>query len=279
MSGKIFNDSVDQQHYEDSLLAVSSLTTIVCTGEAEYFVNLKVVKHEGDLKSVSNESRASPSLKCSKIKIVCWNEAMYVITLNYHELKVLKETSGFEGDWLSFINTLAKAIKKIEGGAVEIIEFKPEAEKVTIKKGTKALKATEKFEQATCPASEGLILTFLHPLSEDLKIRTRIKLLSEIPKTDVRYTAIIKSMFKEVYLENAKLNKDLSNANTTINTIKSREHEVVDSSYNLPDKANNKNNKKRKFHSDLINPNAKKRKHQGVKFIEEDEESEQSNSV
>lgn len=261
----------DLQLYEESLGLISSMTSIAYFNKNEYFVSLKVIKP--DNKMIDDTIQVDEFCKENlSLQLICWNEAMYIKIINYLELKELKEASGLDGSWFSFIKTFIKALKGIDGGSIEILQNKTSTAISSTKQKAKML-IDKTSEETTGSSLEGIFINFYHPLSEGLKIKTQFLLSTQLPKTDNRYPKILKTLFKDIYLQNESLTKDLTKANMKIDAIKFKDNEKAISISQMPEFAINKNKGKRKFHSDLINPNAKKRKHQGVKFVENEEEN------
>jgi hypothetical protein len=116
-----------------------------------------------------------------------------------------------------------------------------------------------------------------------VKISSKINFEKLISKTDKEYSNIIFDILLCVYDSKEEFKEKIINNNSDNNSILSgnlnlkKDKIDIDQSQTQKSISGNSNleikhNLKRKFHSNLINPNIKKRKNKGYTFIQEDED-------
>ena len=183
------------------------------------------------------------------------SEKIFIKEFDYDLFKEYKEKMGLEGPWKNFFNTFLNAIDNIDDGEL----------KLSINKENEC------------------ILTIIHPITKNVKISSKINFEKWISKTDKEYSNIIfeillciydsKEEFKEKIINNNSDNSSILSGNLNLKNDKidieqSQIQKRISGNSNLEIK----HNLKRKFHSNLINPNIKKRKNKGYTFIQEDED-------
>lgn len=181
--------------------------------------------------------------------------AVYTKGFTYDSFSEYKASIGFAGSWKSFINTMFNAINHKEGGEV----------KMELKK-------------------KKLTMTLLYSLANDLKVSSQIIFDNRYSIDDREYNAIVFASLINLYENKIEIEKTSEREHA--DQRKDREEKslvAINSNHN-----NNaigqrdvgrgvlemKKNVKRKYKSNLINPNIKKRKKKGVEFIKDDEEGE-----
>lgn len=200
---------------------------------------------------------------------------------SFKEMKKLKENMGFEGDWTNFFESLKSAFEKTTNFILKDVDKVQEEDEENY---------NDEDDQIS---TKSLILIIYHCLSEDIKIKSEY-LFDENPigSSDKDFVNEIHSFIGELYSYSVnlkKLAKDNCNGNTNTNGQSShnKNEKNVHLTYNNSGNKNGNYNigsanssqtklvinkpTKRKFNSNLINPNAKKRKEKGTKFISEDE--------
>ena len=183
------------------------------------------------------------------------SEKIFIKEFDYDLFKEYKEKMGLEGPWKNFFNTFLNAIDNIDDGEL----------KLSINKENEC------------------ILTIIHPITKNVKISSKINFEKWISKTDKEYSNIIfeillciydsKEEFKEKIINNNSDNNSILSGNLNLKNDKidieqSQIQKRISGNSNLEIK----HNLKRKFHSNLINPNIKKRKNKGYTFIQEEED-------
>lgn len=170
-------------------------------------------------------------------------------SFTYNSFKDYKAAMGFEGSWKNLFQTFSNAIEGVDDGTIQI--------KLPVSK------------------TEKLTLIIVHPIAKEIKVSGNI----EMDKVNA-------DSLKEVYFDGLiELFDSKESIKTKIIEEKDNEKKVnlVDNNNLINNKKENnksfsnglefKQNVKRKFHSNLINPNIKKRKKKGVQFIEDDNEN------
>ena len=183
------------------------------------------------------------------------SEKIFIKEFDYDLFKEYKEKMGLEGPWKNFFNTFLNAIDNIDDGEL----------KLSINKENEC------------------ILTIIHPITKNVKISSKINFEKWISKTDKEYSNIIfeillciydsKEEFKEKIINNNSDNSSILSGNLNLKNDKiDIEQSQIQKSVSGNSNLEIKHNLKRKFHSNLINPNIKKRKNKGYTFIQEDED-------
>ncbi len=183
------------------------------------------------------------------------SEKIFIKEFDYDLFKEYKEKMGLEGPWKNFFNTFLNAIDNIDDGEL----------KLSINKENEC------------------ILTIIHPITKNVKISSKINFEKWISKTDKEYSNIIfeillciydsKEEFKEKIINNNSDNSSILSGNLNLKNDKIEiEQSQIQKSVSGNSILEIKHNLKRKFHSNLINPNIKKRKNKGYTFIQEDED-------
>ena len=183
------------------------------------------------------------------------SEKIFIKEFDYDLFKEYKEKMGLEGPWKNFFNTFLNAIDNIDDGEL----------KLSINKENEC------------------ILTIIHPITKNVKISSKINFEKWISKTDKEYSNIIfeillciydsKEEFKEKIINNNSDNSSILSGNLNLKNDKIEiEQSQIQKSVSGNSNLEIKHNLKRKFHSNLINPNIKKRKNKGYTFIQEDED-------
>ncbi len=164
----------------------------------------------------------------------------------------LKNKMSLEGDWNSFFESFKKAIIKKNGGDISLKLLKDKKEKFN--------------------------LILFHPITDDLKIKSEILFEDFIPEENIEFNknsfqlCIDSVNFLEKKLSEKLNEENCFNHNATEGII-NREKEFKNYSSKVSAELDFKKNTKRKFVSNLINPNLKKRKIQGNKLMYNSESS------
>ena len=183
------------------------------------------------------------------------SEKIFLKEFNYDLFKEYKEKMGLEGPWKNFFNTLVNAIDNIDEGELKL-DFK------------------NNFNEC--------ILTIIHPIAKNIKISSKINFEKPFSKSDKEYSNILFDILLSVYDSKEELReKTMNNNDSDNNSVLSVNLKKDKSDFELSHLQKNvsgnntleiKQNLKRKFHSNLINPNIKKRKNKGYTFIQEEED-------
>ena len=182
-------------------------------------------------------------------------DKMYQKDFDYDSFLDYKQSMGLEGTWKMFLLTMVNAIECKEGGELKI-------ESSFLK--------------------DELKLIIVHPISKEVKISgsVTLNLIKDNLKENL-YKGI-----EELYEGNNEL-RELLEKEREKNKLMSTNSfftPVTNITANI-DEGNTKNNsmssafdiqlkQKRKFHSNLINPNIKKRKKKGATFTQEEAETD-----
>ena len=183
------------------------------------------------------------------------SEKIFLKEFNYDLFKEYKEKMGLEGPWKNFFNTLVNAIDNIDEGELKL-DFK------------------NNFNEC--------ILTIIHPIAKNIKISSKINFEKPFSKSNKEYSNILFDILLSVYDSKEELReKTMNNNDSDNNSVLSVNLKKDKSDFDLSQLQKNvsgnnsleiKQNLKRKFHSNLINPNIKKRKNKGYTFIQEEED-------
>ena len=214
----------------------------------------KIKYEEKDFLFLSKVYPQTTSKPIIKLYIVS-SEKIFIKEFDYDSFNGYKEKMGLEGPWKNFITTFVNAIDNIDDGELKL-SFNNNNE---------------------------CILTIIHPIAKNVKISSKINFEKFISKTDKEYSNIFfeillcvydsKEEFKEKIVNNNSDNLSILSGNLNLKNDKivieqSQIQKSVSGNSNLVIK----HNLKRKFNSNLINPNIKKRKKKGFTFIQEDED-------
>jgi len=158
----------------------------------------------------------------------------------------IKEKMSLEGNWKSFFDSFEKAINKKNGGNFFLLHSKDKKEK--------------------------LIMKLFHPISSDLKIKSEIIFEEYISDDDLSFNKISFNLCVDsvtFYEKKTNFFIELSQNKDKIKETQQSNKPDIIGNYDLKSSQNfeSKKNLKRKFVSDLINPNLKKRKAVGNKFM------------
>ena len=207
-------------------------------------------------------------------------DRVWIKSMRFQDFKEYASRMGFDGSWKSFFRSMELAVNKLEGGDMSVkLEkiFKLNRKRLSTEK---ACEIKEKLQNLT--------LTIFHPLCEDLKVKSDI-LFEEFHGNN---TEEFKNLNFEIALElvesyEYKINKQKDNSQEKMKNFpasniqnglgKNLSHEGINNENRNVSKLELKKNVKRKFNSDLINPNIKKRIGKGVRFVEDTESSLQTN--
>ena len=183
------------------------------------------------------------------------SEKIFLKEFNYDLFKEYKEKMGLEGPWKNFFNTLVNAIDNIDEGELKL-DFK------------------NNFNEC--------ILTIIHPIAKNIKISSKINFEKPFSKSNKEYSNILFDILLSVYdskeeLREKTMNNNDSDNNSVLSVNLKKDKSDFDLSHLQKNVSGNnsleiKQNLKRKFHSNLINPNIKKRKNKGYTFIQEEED-------
>lgn len=224
-------------------------------------------------------------------------ERIWLKSFKYEDFKEYKIKMGFEGSWKSFFKTLELAVNKTSGGDMSL-KFQNNLSNMNNLSNNKPLptkkqsvlnKEKEKFN-SNLP---NLILTIFHPLSEDLKVKSDIVFERFFNNGTEEYRNLNFEVVLELHeSKEFNVNKEKEKALEVLKNVNNHNNILIQSTGrglsvndngNIENRATTsklelKKNYKRKFQSDLINPNIKKRRGKGVKFVEDkydDESGEQ----
>jgi hypothetical protein len=278
------------------------------------FEDDKIVKHPKFLLSIKVNNSENINT-CEILFKVLEKEKIWVKGYSFRDFEEYKKKMGFDGSWKAFFQTFEKALNRQEGGKIvgqvnEVTEGKKEP---SFKKGVTYTSAA-KYDEMT--------ITIYHPLSQDLKVKSEIKLDKfYLPKMDefknynydflmeiyesknialARQRDKLNDMANFACLGNAQMQPKPHNINSfsgvnsngfssslsTLSSFPSSQPYNINS-INSVSNMNNMNtmngdnhfsrlevkkNVKRKFGSELINPNFKKRAARGAVFTNEDDE-------
>ena len=263
------------------------------TNKKEFIANIPILRFKSR-KIFANDNNHTSHLFLTKIYPQTTPEPQLTFTLlsetiiyqkifNYEEFKDYKESMGFEGSWKSFFTTLANAIENKEGGEIRI---KPPRE------GKRLLKKSMSSSSKGNLNLNSITVIIVHPIAKDIKVSSEIT-LDKVNESNFNqiYFEVINELYEtKVELSERLTIKDnennlaiLSNNNINNDNTNQENKNIFSNKNNLSGNINNNNSyynlsqkvkQKRKFHSNLINPNIKKRKVKGVAFIQENEDDD-----
>lgn len=185
----------------------------------------------------------------SNVSFVLYNkDKMYQKDFDYDSFLEYKQSMGLEGTWKMFLLTVVNAIDFKDGGALKI-----ESSFLT----------------------DELKLILVHPISKEVKISGSITLNLIKDNLKENYYNGISELFEttkelRALLEKEKEKNKLISTNTFF-TPANNIPQIEDKSTNSFD---TQLKQKRKYHSNLINPNIKKRKMKGATFTQEEVETD-----
>jgi hypothetical protein len=173
-------------------------------------------------------------------------DRIWLKQFDYDSLNEYKMKTGIQGNWKSFFQSMNDGINPDNGGQI-----------------------TVKYPKNQ---KEPLVLYISHPLKETLKVQSELQFTKYFTANSEEFKKLNFDFVSEMYQSRIQGLKD------------KRDRDLLENSKNYPISSNNsknmmisssgqkleiKKNLKRKYNSDLINPNAKKRKNKGVKFTME----------
>ena len=184
-------------------------------------------------------------------------DKVYQKDFDYDSFLEYKQSMGLEGTWKMFLLTMVNAIECKEGGELKI-------ESSFLK--------------------DELKLIIVHPISKEVKISGSVTLNLMTDNLKENFYKGIEELYegnKELreLLEKEREKNRILSTNNFFTPVK------TNTTPNLFDEGHGKNNmtnstfdiqlkQKRKFHSNLINPNIKKRKMKGATFTQEEAETD-----
>lgn len=232
----------------------------------EFSENLKML----DLLNNNFENEGKKSILMLKVKDVvvvfkiAEKEKIWVKQYDYVEFMSYKNKMGFDGTWKAFFKTIELAVNKKSGGDIQM-----------------------KYSKDNLQI---LHLTLYHPLSDELKVKSDIifekfySFKNDYEEFKNHNYDVLLELYqsKEVLKEMQKLqalspnhSNNIKNESNSVNSSNFKAFSSVSNSEIGNKKLEVKKNLKRKFNSDLINPNIKKRKGRGAKLISENDEFEE----
>lgn len=161
---------------------------------------------------------------------------------NFEEFTLHKQKMGFEANWFVFFKSFMQALNNSDGGDI-------------------SLKIIKKPKNS-------LLLTIIHPISEDVKIKSEIVFDKCYMSDSDEFRNYNYEMMLELYESKQSILKESKLAISKIEDKKSN----FSNGTSFTGQLEIKKNLKRKFNSDLINPNAKKRKIKGASFTNVDDQ-------
>jgi hypothetical protein len=231
------NSNKNQSEFLEAVRTINLLNSLVDeNNEIKHLFITKITNHEN-----------INSCNCT-FKILS-KERVWLKSYTYEEFTSHKAKMGFDGNWKVFFKTLEQAISKVEGGDIK-------------------LKLVKKSKEA----KDCLIITFIHPIAEDLKMKSEISFEKFYNSNSDEFRNINYDIMLELYesKQHIQIQKEKEQVKIPSNQVTSN---LVSAKLEV------KKNMKRKYNADLINPNAKKRKNKGAKFIqEENKDSQDSDS-
>jgi len=260
----------------------------------EYVENLKSLhllnsklesENKKSILTIKVKSESNNNTSC-EFKIL-EKEKVWVKNFNFEDFSNYKSKMGFDGSWKSFFKTIELAVNRTEGGDMSIkypIEVNTNKTK-SIKKNVSNARALP--DNLDKEKTQILVLTIFHPLSEDLKVKSDIL----FEQAHLMGSDEFRNFNFDIALElheskEQSLNREKEKLQTNSNNINCNKNGSIEVGNDRGDpeykenkaglKLELKKNIKRKFISDLINPNIKKRRGKGVKFVEDSQNDEQS---
>ena len=156
---------------------------------------------------------------------------------------------GFEGNWFCFFKTFELAINKKSGGDLSI--------------------------KYNSNKKENLIVSLYHPITDDLKVKSEIIFENYIKADDRDFQKLSFNLCFESINSFEKKMEDKNNFSTE-NNKNLDDRDKIEKGSKISARLDFKKNQKRKFASDLINPNIKKRKGKGNKFMNNSSSGEEN---
>lgn len=157
-----------------------------------------------------------------------------------------KEKMSLQGNWHLFFDSMGKAINKNQGGEMSLKFLKEKKDKLQLK--------------------------LFHPISEEIKIKTEIIFDEFIPEENIEFNKLSFELCVDSVNFLEKKIQDNTKLLIAVEKLDEQgQFKKADDLDNAGSKASSKldfkKNLKRKFVSDLINPNLKKRKANANKFM------------
>lgn len=164
---------------------------------------------------------------------------------NYEQFKTYKKNMGLEGSWKSLMESMGNAIDGVDSGELKI-SFPNNKDK--------------------------LELIVVHPISKEVKISGNItfeKVKKNLNEIFFDGISLLYDAREQLKMEKITNIKETNKISVNDNIISERKENLEkDNKGNMILEV--KQNVKRKYHANLINPNIKKRKKKGVEFIKEE---------
>ena len=164
---------------------------------------------------------------------------------NYEQFKTYKKNMGLEGSWKSLMESMGNAIDGVDSGELKI-SFPNNKDK--------------------------LELIVVHPISKEVKISGNItfeKVKKNLNEIFFDGISLLYDAREQLKMEKITNIKEINKISVNDNIISERKENLEkDNKGNMILEV--KQNVKRKYHANLINPNIKKRKKKGVEFIKEE---------
>ena len=215
----------------------------------DFFENIKILNFQNSILEENNNKFILSSVITIKdnnaecLFKILQNDRIWIKTFNHNEFIRYKADMGFDGSWKIFFKTMQQALTRSDGGDV------------SIKYNSLNLKNTK----------NRLVLMIFHPVSEDLKVKSEIVFDKFYLHSSEEFKNFNFDLIFELYesknngsQDKVSIKIENSNFNTTYNDNQGQSG-----------KLEIKKNIKRKYISNLVNPNAKKRKTKGAKFLTE----------
>lgn len=255
----VSNDSSDYIKSIDIL----NKTFSFCSFEGNEVLFLIEVKSELEVKEIStnniknknmikelDKEKSKENNHDKHLVFYCFTQKdVYYIKCDYNFLKSKKDGFKYDGPWSAFFKFIESAVSK--------------PKYITLSRGK----------------SDNLEVILHLPLTETLSIKFDLELVS-LSKSDTDPAILYRRLFIESFKVLESVKKEVIDLKSQP-IIKSDVNFQSNSNFNQDDLKNNKKGievkkNKRKFKSDLINPNAKKRNLKGVQFIAEESDSKES---
>jgi hypothetical protein len=206
----------------------------------EYFENIYLINYLVSV--IKKEDKRFNLLITVKDNIINYKMAerdkLWLRQFTFEECQELKDKMGFDGSWKSYFISLDNAINRTNGGDI-------------------AIRIDKNF----------LVLTLYHPLTEDFKIKSEIAFETCFEGKSDKFLENNNEYINELYEAMNAIKIKTVTYNAGLSLVESNNIHVKRSASKLDVKKPTK----RKYNANLINPNIKKRKGNGVKFTEDDD--------
>ena len=176
-------------------------------------------------------------------------EKIWIKIFSKSDFIEFKKKMGFEGNWFCFFKTFELAINKKSGGDLSI--------------------------KYNSNKKENLIVSLYHPITDDLKVKSEIIFENYIKADDRDFQKLSFNLCFESINSFEKKMEDKNNFSTE-NNKNLDDRDKIEKGSKISARLDFKKNQKRKFASDLINPNIKKRKGKGNKFMNNSSSGEEN---